>query len=213
MKRFSGSGIVLLLVCGLASCGFMETAGGSVGTDNPAVTVVVGASEPRAGDSVSLEVRFANQNPIVNPGALVDTMVVVGGKMILNGPFEPRTEYCVSLYSSGNLLKTERFVMESGTILSFDLGQPTIGAEPESSVKDSVKDSLDIGAENPDYAGAPGDTDPEFVFLEGTGVVWAFDPQDPLHTPSLPPGDYRVSYADAKGAVLYTLVIRIGIVP
>lgn len=213
MNSLLWRGFALLLAGGLTGCGFMETAGGSVGTDNPAVTVVVGASEPGVGDSVSLEVRFANQNPIASPAALVDTMMAVGDKITLNGPFEPKMVYCVSLYVSGNLLKIERFVTGTGTILSFDLGRPTLGAETENSVGDTLKDSLGGDAGNPDYAGVPGDLVPVFVFLEGTGLVWTFDPLNPLYTPPLPPGEYELSYADTVGTILYTSLVRIGIVP
>jgi len=206
MKRsIAWLGSLFLSLC-VVACG-LHTAGGSVGTDNPAVAVAVGPQEPQG--ILSIEIRLAEQNPIQQPEPIASAVLEAGGSHVFEGLPDGGRIYSVSLFAGDELIDLRTFILRKDTALVLGQAESNYGGcgnctqdsvsydIPRADSPTSGSDSLLVGAKTPVY-----------VYVPGTRLSWPYDSSAPLAHPPLPSGNWTLIYTDSEGSsISYTTLI------
>lgn len=199
MKRIAAWTVGLVLALLLEGCGLNILAGGSVGTDNPAVNAgaqadvdVVVDDKVYAEDSLELELRAANQNPVLDATPLLIYSMGGGDSLALNPYLKDSVDYVLAVYEDGRLIDLLLIPARADTSL-------VVGAAP-SSVEGNYAggpDSLQAGG-NDDF-----EVVPAYVYLPGTRLSWTYAAGAAPWLADLPQGTYRLYFAGADGFVMY----------
>jgi len=214
----------VLLFLGLTGC-----AGGSVGTDNPTFAVVTkDGSQASVADTVTVRVWYKNQNPILSPKPIWDTVISSAKPFILkskqwgladtswnieafskNGSMDLVSD--VREDSKGNLVRngvllpdTLLFDLKSrGSVLLYTYTVVSTGVSVIKQDTLVIDSTSKLTAPSNTYVGTTAAA-PAYLVILGSSIIIPFtghDHPDGSHF-DLPAGTYTMQTMDAKGTLL-----------